>query len=284
MVERALAQLSKISAKSLKWGFVILTAALILFPFYWAVMTSFKPVTEVIAKPPIFFPREPVGFSNYQEVLGRVPLLSYYRNSLIVAGLVTVSTLLTSSLAGYIFAKFDFFAKRVLFIAILATMMIPFQVIVIPVYIIFKDLNLLDSLWGIIIPGLVSAYGIFLMRQFMKTIPNELIDAARIDGCSEFGIFRRVVMPLCKPVLAALGIFTFMLSWDDFFWPLLILQSEKNLTLPIGVNMFGSWMIHGQYTPLIMSIATMAMVPVLIVFLVGQRQFIEGITLTGLKG
>jgi multiple sugar transport system permease protein len=274
MAGRVLTYTGLVSSKIVKWGFVILTAVVVLFPFYWAVM----------AKPPIFFPHNPVGFANYQEIIRRVPLLSYYRNSLTVSGLVTLSTLLTCSLAGYIFAKFDFFAKRVLFIVILATMMIPFQVIVIPIYIIFHSLKLLDSLWALIIPGLVSAYGIFLMRQFMKTIPSELIDAARIDGCSEFGIFWRVVIPLCKPALSALGIFTFMLSWDDFFWPLLVLQSEKNFTLPFGVYQFGSWMIHGQYTPLIMAIATMAMIPVLIVFLIGQRQFIEGITLTGLKG
>jgi multiple sugar transport system permease protein len=284
VIRRASGYLGLALGKPLKWGFVVLVSATILFPFYWTVLTSFKSVPETITMPPTFFPREPVGFSNYQEVLRRVPVLSFYRNSIIVASCVTLATLLTSSLAGYIFAKFDFFAKRFLFIAILATMMIPFQVIVIPVYIIFKNLGLLDTLWALIIPGLVSAYGIFLMRQFMKTIPDELIDAGRIDGCSEFGIFWRIVIPLCKPALSALGIFAFMASWDDFFWPLLVLRTQDRLTLPIGVNMFGSWFIAGNYTPLIMAIATMAMLPVLVIFLIAQRQFIEGITLSGLKG
>lgn len=284
MTNRVLRSSSSTVGNATKWTLIGLTAVVLLFPLYWGFMGSFKPQKEAIAKPPIFFPHNPVGLENYREVLGRVPMLLYYRNSLVVAGAVTLSCLFTCSLVGYIFAKFDFFAKRLLFIIILATMMIPFEVLLIPIYIIFRDLKLLDTLWALMIPGLVSAFGIFLMRQFMKTIPTDLIEAARIDGCSEFGIFWRVVMPLCKPALSALAIFTFLASWDNFLWPLIVLQGAKKLTVPIGVMMFSEWMIWNNYPHLVMACAVMAMLPMLIVFVLAQRQFIEGIAMTGLKG
>jgi len=269
----------------LKWIFLITFSILMLFPIYWGLVTSFKPLGEVVAKPPIFFPKDSVGFDNYIEVFERVPILNYYRNSLVVAVVVTVAKLFTSSLAGYVFAKHVFPGKNILFIIVLATMMLPFQVIAIPVYLLFNQLKLLDSLWALIIPNLVSAFGIFLMRQFIKSIPNELIDAARIDGCTEFGIYWRIILPQCKPALSALGILAFIHSWDDFFWPILALDSKDVFTLPFGIHMFGSH-IGGlsYYTHILMAAAMLAIIPVLILFLFAQRQFIEGLTLTGLKG
>lgn len=268
----------------LKWVFLILIAVFMLFPFYWALNTSFKPQAEVVAKPPIFFPKNPVGLDNYIEVFNRIPLTTYYKNSLIVAVAVTVAKLFSSSLAGYIFAKYKFPGSRFLFILVLATMMIPFQVIAIPVYLLFNQFQLLDTLWALIIPNLVSAFGIFLMRQFIISIPTELMDAARIDGCSEFGIYWKIVLPQCGPALSALGILVFMHSWDDFFWPILALETKKHFTLPFGLHTFGAFTGFTYYTHLLMAAAVLSILPVLIFFFFAQRQFIEGMTMTGIKG
>lgn len=267
-----------------KWIFLITISLVMLFPLYWGLITSFKPLAEVVAKPPIFIPKNPVGFDNYIEVFKRLPIVSYYRNSLVVASVVTVAKLFTSSLAGFIFAKYEFPGKRILFLVVLVTMMIPFQVIAIPIYLFFNDLHLLDTLWALILPSLVSGFGIYLLRQFIITIPNELIYAARIDGCSEFGIYWRIILPQCKPALAALGILAFNHSWDDFFWPILALESKELFTLPFGIHMFGSFMGLSFYTHILMAAAMLAIIPVIIIFLFAQRQFIEGLTLTGLKG
>jgi len=268
----------------IKWGFLIIISVVILFPLYWGAITSFKPLAEVVDKPPIFFPKNPVGFSNYVEVFSRIPLLTYYRNSLIVAAVVTISKLFTGSLAGFIFAKYKFPGKDFIFLIVLVTMMLPFQVIAIPVYLLFNDLHLIDTLWALIIPNLISGFGIYLLRQYIKTIPDELLDAARIDGCSEFRIYWNVVLPQCKPALAALAILSFNHSWDDFFWPILALESKNNFTLPFGLHSFGSFMGLTFYTHILMAATMLAIVPVLIIFLIAQRQFIEGLTLTGLKG
>ena len=258
-------------------------ALLVLFPFYWGLMTSFKPLPEVSTDPPIFWPRKFSAVANYSLVLTEIPMGRYFLNSLYVAGVSTVAVLFTSSLGGYIFEKFRFPGKELLFIGIVATMMIPFPVRVIPVYLVFRSLGLLNTLPGLYVAALMSAYGIFLMRQFMKGIPSELLDAARIDGSAEFSIYATIVLPLCKPALSALGIFHFMSSWDSFLWPLLVIDSMSKQTIPLGLaqyrHTFGAWEWHK-----IMASAMMAMIPVVIVFLIGQRQFIEGITLTGLKG
>jgi multiple sugar transport system permease protein len=219
---------------------------------------------------------------NYLAVLDEMPMGRFYWNSLYVATISTVAVLFTSSLGGYIFEKFRFPGKEILFVGIVATMMVPFPVRVIPLYIIFRDLGLLDTLAGLYVGALMSAYGIFLMRQFMKGIPGQLLDAARIDGSSEFRTFSQIVLPLCKPAMSALGIFHFMTEWDSFLWPLLVIDSVQRRTLPLGLAAYrhGFGMLEWHK---IMASAMLAMIPVLIVFLIGQRQFIEGITLTGIK-
>lgn len=269
---------------AIKWLFLIIISLIILFPLYWGFITSFKPLSEVVVKPPLFFPENSVGLSNYREVIDRIPIITYYRNSLIVATIVTLSKLFTGSLAGFIYAKYEFPGKNISFFLILITMMIPFQVIAIPVYLLFNDLNLIDTLGALIIPNLISGFGIYLLRQYIKTIPNELLDAARIDGCSEFRIYWNVVLPQCKPALAALAILSFNRSWDDFFWPILALESQSNFTLPFGLHTFGSFMGLSFYTHILMAATMMAVIPVLIAFLFAQKQFIEGLTLTGMKG
>jgi len=256
---------------------------IMLAPFVWMVSTSFKYNWDAISFPPRFLPQEFAGFGAYKRVLTEIPFGRFLSNSVIVAVAVTVGVLFTSSLAGYIFAKFDFWGKEQIFLGILATMMIPFQVIVIPVYILVYQMKMLNTLWALIIPRLVSAYGIFLMRQFMSGIPSALIDAARIDGCSEFGIYARIVLPLSKPALSALGIFTFMASWDDFLWPLLVLDDLPKRTLPLGLALFRQQFGMMDWN-VIMAGTLLSILPVLIVFFAAQKNFIEGIALSGIKG
>jgi multiple sugar transport system permease protein len=266
--------------KVLGW---IALAAVMLFPFYWGLVTSFKPPTELTAYPPIFWPREFSALANYRKVLDDIPMGRFFLNSLYVAAVSTAAVLFTSSLGGYIFEKFDFRAKEFLFMGIVATMMVPFPVRVIPVYLVFRELHLLDTLPGLYVGALMSAYGIFLMRQFMKGIPTELLQAARIDGSSEFAIYARIVLPLCKPALSALGIFHFMSEWNSFLWPLLVIDNVNRRTIPLGVASYRHGFGQLEWNK-IMASAMMAMIPVVVVFLLGQKQFIEGITLTGLKG
>ncbi|NPV53618.1 MAG: carbohydrate ABC transporter permease [Firmicutes bacterium] len=254
-----------------------------LAPFIWMVSTSFKYNWDAISFPPRFLPTEFAGFTAYARVLSEIPFFSFLWNSLIVATTITLGTLFTSSLAGYIFGKFDFWGRNILFLGILATMMVPFEVILIPVYIIVRDLGMLNSLTALIIPRLVSAYGIFLMRQFMMGIPTALVDAARIDGCSEFGIYSRIVLPLSKPALSALGIFIFMFSWDDFLWPVLVIDDMAKRTLPLGLALFRQTFGTLDWN-VIMAGTLLSILPVLIVFFAAQKNFIEGITLSGLKG
>jgi multiple sugar transport system permease protein len=254
-----------------------------LFPFYWGLVTSFKPPPELVTDPPIFWPRQFSAIRNYSIVLDEIPIIRYFFNSLYVSTVSTVAVLFTASLAGYIFEKINLPKKNLIFIGILATMMVPFPVRMIPIYLVFRDLHLVNTLPSLYVGALVSAYGIFLMRQFMKTVPSELLDAARIDGSSEFFIFARIAMPLCKPPLAALGIFHFMAEWDSFLWPLLMIDDRNLRTLPLGLALYRAGFGAMEWNK-IMAGAMMAMIPVVVVYLVGQRQFIQGITLTGLKG
>ncbi len=262
---------------------LLVGAVIMLAPFFFMLTTSFKSSSEAIRSPPTFIPEQPVGFSNYSRVLTEIPFFRYFLNSMIVATSVTIATLFTSSLAGYIFAKLRFWGRDHIFFGIVATMMIPFPVLIIPLYILMARFRLVNTLWALILPGLVSAFGIFLMRQFIKTIPSDYVEAARIDGASELRIYVQLVLPLCKPALAALAVFIFLTSWDDFLWPLVVIDDNTRRTLPLGLALF-----RQQFGPLdwnlILTGAVLAALPVLILFLFLQRTFIEGIALTGLKG
>lgn len=259
-----------------------LGAVLMLLPFFWMLSASFKSLREVIQVPPTWLPRDP-SFANYAEVFRQQPFFGrFILNSAIVAGATVASVLFTSSLAGYAFAKFRFPGKNLLFVFVLSTMMIPFQIRMVPLFVMMSQWGLVDSYAGLILPGLVEAFGIFLMRQFIASIPSELLDAARIDGASEPGIFFRIVLPLIQPALSALAIFTLIGNWESFLWPLLITNSESMRTLPIGLAMFA-----GRYLErfdLEMAAATIAILPMALAFFLLQRRFVEGITLTGLKG
>ena len=255
-------------------------ALLFVSPFALMIVSAFKTQAEVLRTPPTFLPLEPT-LNGFITVLRDAPYGLWYRNSMVVASAVTAAVLLTSSLAGYVFAKFEFPGKRPLFLLVLSTMMIPFPVLLIPTYLIVDRLELLNSLWALIIPGMVSAFGIFLMRQFIAGIPNDLIEAARIDGASEWAIWARIIVPLVRPALAALGVFSFLASWNDYLWPLVAINEIERSTVPLALAFFNT--ANSQRYDIIMAAATLAVVPVLVVFLIFQRQIVKALVLAGMK-
>ncbi len=266
-----------------KYGILIFGAAVMMLPFFWMVNASFMSSGEITAQPPVWIPRE-VRVQNYIDLLDVLPFGRLYVNSLFVTTSVVLGVLFFSSLAGFAFAKYWFPGRELLFYAILATMMIPFFVTLIPVFFIVRQLGWINTYQGLIIPGVISAYGIFLMRQFILSIPDELIDAARIDGASEPLIYARIVLPLTKPALATLGTFTFIGSWNAFLWPLLVIDNRDLYTVPLGLNNLRLYASEARNLHLLMAGTTLSVLPMLILFVFLQRYFIRGIALTGLKG
>src|SRR5579883_453936 len=258
-------------------------AVIMLLPFYWMVASSLMTLPEIIARPPVWFPRVP-QLHNYADLAAALPIDRIYINSLIVTISVTSLVLFTSSLTGFGFAKYHFPGRDTLFLLVLATMMIPFFLLLIPVFFIVKELGWVDTYLGLIVPNAVTAYGIFLMRQFILGVPDELLDAARIDGSSEFGLYWRIVLPLSGPALAALTILAFLYHWNAFLSPLVVIRSQDLWTIPIGLNNLRLYASSTDTLDLQMAGATIAVVPVLVVFVALQRYFIQGITLSGLKG
>jgi multiple sugar transport system permease protein len=251
-------------------------------PFLWMVSTSLKSENEAFAWPPQLIPQT-VRWQNYPEAWHTAPFARFFFNSVVVSLTVTTVSLLLSTLAGYAFAKYRFRGRDVLFLAVLATMMVPFPVCMIPTFLILKHLHWLDTYWGLTVPGFASAFGIFFMRQFMLTIPDDFLDAARIDGCSELHIWARIMVPLCKPALATLGVFTFIASWNDFIGPLIVVKSDEMRTLPLAISALSA----GHYVmswPLLMAGTTFVILPVLVAFLLAQRYFTESIVMSGIKG
>jgi multiple sugar transport system permease protein len=253
-----------------------------MLPFVWMLLASFKTGAEIRQLPPTFFPETPT-LENYRQILSdpKLPLATFYKNSSFIALANVFTTLLTSSLFGYIFAKFQFPGKRPLFWFVLATMMVPAQVTMIPGYLILVKLGLLNKLWGLIIPSFINAFGIFLMRQFSLSIPNDLLDAARIDGASEWRIYRSVILPQLGPALATLGMLTFMFNWNAYLWPLIVLTEQNKRTLPIILTWYSTQ--HSNQLHLTMAASVLIVLPVLLVFLLSQRWIVRGITLTGIK-
>lgn len=262
---------------------LIPTSLLALLPFIWMIFGSFKTGAEIRQVPPSFFPQV-FTLENYRTVLTDpdLPLPTFYRNSLIIALANVVQVLFTSSLFGYIFAKFEFRANRILFWFILATMMIPQQVTMIPGYLLLAKLGLINKLWALIIPSAIDAFGIFLFRQFAFSIPNEMIDAARVDGAGEFRIYWQIALPQLGPALATFGLLTFMFNWNAYLWPLIVLTEQKVRTLPIILTWYSSRMSNRYH--LTMAASVLVILPVLLVFMLAQRWIVEGITLTGSKG
>ena len=262
-------------------AYALLTAgaALMVFPFAWMLLSSFKDAREVLS--PAIWPKS-FTLVNYVEVLTRTAFPVWFRNSLIVAVLNTTSVLFFCSLVGYVLATLRFPGKNFVFIAILATLMVPTEMLVIPWFIMAADFGWVDTYWGLLFPGLIPGFGVFLMRQFFQTLPRDLFDAGRIDGVSEFGLFLRIGLPLVGPGMAALGIFAFIGNWNAFLWPLIIAQSASMRTVPVGISLFSGE--AGAAWHLIMATSSLAILPVLVVFAIFQRQIIEGVVLTGVKG
>jgi len=274
--------LSKLGTAA-KYMILIGTAVLLVFPFVWMIDASLMTSGEIQSRPPVWLPKSP-QFSNYPELLDNLPLGRFYLNSLIVTGATVIGVLFTSSLAGYAFAKYQFPGRVILFYMILATLMIPTFVTLIPVFYIVRQLGWIDSYAGLILPGISSAYGIFFMRQFIYSIPDELIDAARIDGATELRIYWRIVLPLTKPALATLGTFVFIGSWNSFLWPLLVVNSRELYTVPLGLNSLRTFAAEARSLHLLVSGTVLSVIPTLILFVFLQRYFIQGIALSGLKG
>ena len=278
--------------------YLILSAGAVLFvaPFAYMVTSSFQPLSEIFSYPPKWIPTDPT-LQNYREFFGSGHQIGrWIVNSAFTTAAITVAQLFFSSLVAYTFAKRTFPGRDVLFFLMLATMMLPVQITVIPNYLILKGIPLfggndlsgigghgwLDSYWGIIMPNLVSPFGIFLLRQYMRSIPDELLDAARMDGAGHFRIYWKVILPLSRPALAALAIFTFQFWWAAFFWPLIVLSSPQLYTLPLGMALFQE--ANRTVWNLIMAGSVLASIPLIIVFLIFQRQFVRGISLQGMKG
>jgi multiple sugar transport system permease protein len=264
------------------WHLVLLPiAAVMVIPLVWMLVTSLQTLDETRHYPPSLVPTS-LEAGNYGQVLQVAPFARWFMNTVLVTVACVISNLLLCSLAGYAFARIKFFGREVAFILILATLMIPFQVVIIPTFLIVKKLGLIDTLGALILPNLAGAFGIFMLRQFFRTLPIELEEAARIDGASRLGILFKIVLPLSGPALATLAVITFLWTWNDFLWPLITIYNPDNMTLQLGLATFQG--AHQTNTNLLMAANVMSMVPVLLLFFVAQRYFIRGIATTGLKG
>jgi multiple sugar transport system permease protein len=261
---------------------LILGCGATLVPFLWMVLSAFKTASEIIRVPPTFLPENPT-LESFRTIFSdpKIPLARFYFNSSFVAFTNIAVQLFTSSLAGYVFAKYRFSGKNLIFGLILASMMIPFQVTIIPAYLLIVRLGLADTLWGLVVPSAVNAFGIFLMKQFIEGIPSELIDAARIDGASEFGIYWRIILPQVGAALATLGIFNFMANWNAYLWPLIVITTHERRTLPIMLTWYNSQ--HGTRYDLTMAASILVVMPVIVVYLLAQRWVVQGVALTGMK-
>ncbi len=267
---------------ALAWSFLIITTVLSLFPMYWLFVNALTPIYSSPPLTPILWPA--FKLDNFQRLLqqGSPFYLRWMFNSLVIAVVVTAWHIVFDSMAGYAFAKRQFPGREVLFWMILSAMMIPPQVTLIPLYLITQNIQLLDTPWAIVLPGTAAAFGIFLMRQYIQTLPSELIEAARIDGCSEPRIFFSIILPLCKPAVAALAIFSFVRTWNDFLWPLIALSKPQNYTLTVGIaNMQGEFMTDYG---ILFAAAALAALPMIAFFLLFQKYFLEGVRMGAVKG
>jgi multiple sugar transport system permease protein len=252
---------------------------MMLLPFIWMMLSTFKPESEVLNIPPTLWPRN-FTFANVEKLFVNLNFGVYLRNTLIIVAFSFVGMFL-NALAGFGFAKYKFRGREPLFYLVLATMMIPGQVTMIPVYLILNSMQLTNTMTGIILPGLVGAFGIFLFRQFMATIPDELLEATRLDGASEFRTFLQIVLPISKPILAVQGILTFIAGWNSFLWPLIIANDEKLYSLSVGLALMKSQ--SNQNFALQMAGATLMVAPIIIIFIIFQRHIIENYTISGMK-
>ena len=274
--------LIKTIATIIFYGFLTALGLLMILPLLWMVSLASRPLSEVFVLPVTLIPNKFALFQSIDSAMHRLPVTRFYFNSVYIATATTVSQLFFCSLAGFAFAKYEFRGREILFTLVLATGMIPFMAIVIPLFIVVRDLGWLDSYTGLIVPSLVSPFGVFLMRQFISGMPDELLDAARIDGAREIGIYFRIVLPLIRPALATLTIFSFLASWDSFLWPLVVTNRTELYPLTLGLGKF-----QGEHFTVwneLMAVAFISVLPSLIVFILFQRYFVKGIVISGIKG
>ena len=259
---------------------LVLTAALFSIPLVWALKSAFTPTGEIFTTKLLDFPSK-FSFDNVRSGLAYAPFGTYFVNSLIVAIFVTSGILVTSTLAGFAFSKFEFRGKSFLFSFVIAGMLLPFQAILIPLFIEIRYLRLIDSLKGVALPVAISGFGIFMMRQFMMSIPNELIEASLLDGCSLQQVFRRIVVPISKGPIAALGALAFLASWNNFLWPLVVVQNEAIMTIPLGLALFrgNNATAYGE----VFAVSLVAALPVVLIFIFMRRQIVESFSTSGIK-
>jgi len=264
------------------WHLVLLPIALVMVvPLLWMVVTSLQTLNETRHYPPTLIPHS-LQLRNYSTIIRHTPFVRWFVNTTIVTVVVVIGNLILCSLAGYAFARIRFFGRDVAFVLVLATLMVPFQVIIIPEFLIVRSLGMIDTLGALILPNLAGAFGIFLLRQFFRTLPIELEEAARIDGCSRLGVLVKIVLPLSGPALATLAVVTFLWTWNDFLWPLIVLYNQNNYTLQLGLATFQG--AHQSTTNLLMAVNVLSMLPILLLFFLAQRYFVRGIATSGLKG
>jgi multiple sugar transport system permease protein len=250
-------------------------------PFVWMLLSSFKTFGEILRSPPTWWPLDPT-LDNYSVLLGRLDFPAYFVNSTVVAVATTAGNLLFCAAAGYALAKLRFPGSRLLFAVVLGTIMVPGIVTLVPLFVLVSNLGLVNTYAGLVLPFLAQAFGVFLMRQFMLSIPDDLLEAARIDGAGEWRIFWRIVLPLSRPPLATLGILTFLASWNNFLWPLVVATTESRYTLPVALALYSVGQNRARYD-LLLAGSVLIVVPVLVVFVLLQRHFVRGIATTGLK-
>jgi len=250
-------------------------------PFIWMALSSLKSEGEIRQVPPTWIPEAPT-LDNFRELFDRLDFPQFFTNSAVVAIAVTIGNLVFSSMLGYVLAKSEFAGKKLLFRLVLGTLMIPGMVTLVPLFVLVANMGLVNTYFGLILPFLAAPFGVFLMRQFFLGIPDELIDAARVDGASEARIFVQVVIPLAKPALATLAILTFLGSWNNFLWPLVVATTEDKYTLPVALALYSTGQNQTDYG-LLLAGAVVVVVPVLIVFLILQRYFVQGVAMTGIK-
>ncbi|KUJ95295.1 MAG: Binding-protein-dependent transport systems inner membrane component [Desulfonauticus sp. 38_4375] len=271
----------RILLEIIRYVIIVFGAFWMILPFFWLFSASLMTPEELISDVPKWLPEKP-QWNNYVQVLKRIPLLMYYKNSFIVAGSVTLLVLATSSMAGFAFAKLRFFGRKVLFSFVLSTMMFPVFIFLIPVYYLMKLFGWLDNYLSLIVPFAVSGYGIFLMRQFILTIPDELLDCARLDGAKELKIYTTIILPLIKPALATLAILTFIGQWNSFLWPLIVTSTAQRLmTLPVGISRLSLAFSTVETQHLILTALVYQVIPMVVVFLYLQRYYIRGFVLSG---
>jgi ABC-type glycerol-3-phosphate transport system permease component len=273
--------LSALAATLLSAALLIIFVIIMGTPFLWMILTSLKPAREVLAIPMRFWPSKFI-WQNYPDALSRFPLGRYFINSFIVSLTVTCTQLIFCSMSGYAFAKFKFAGKQLIFYLFLSGMMIPAELKMIPTYMYVLKLGVLDTYFSLTLPALIAPFGVFMMKQFMEGMPTDLLEASRIDGCGEFRIYMRVILPLCKPVLAALTIIVFMGQWNDFVWPLIAINSPNMRTLQLGISMFAVTDAPTEYH-LLMAVTVVSVIPVAAVFVSLQKYFVQGIVMSGLK-